>query len=89
MKIVVEIVLEPDPRIHEVRMLVRDSGVGFEPGQADHAFDPPSTADFVDLRALRERIRELGGDVAASSRGLSPEHWSWRCGCRSRMRRPS
>src|SRR5262249_37097519 len=71
MKGVVEIVLEPDRRSHEVRMLIRDTGVGYEPGEADHAFDPPSQMDQVDLYALRERVRALGGDIAASSRGLS------------------
>jgi two-component system CheB/CheR fusion protein len=52
-------------------MLVRDTGVGYEPGEAEHAFDPPSSFQSVDLRAVRARIRELGGDVVASSLGLS------------------
>jgi two-component system CheB/CheR fusion protein len=71
MKGIVEIVLDPDRSAHEVRMLVRDTGVGFEPGAAEHVFDPPSQADCIDMRALRERIRAAGADVTASSRGLS------------------
>jgi CheY-like chemotaxis protein len=70
MKGTLEIAIEPNSISHLVKMAVRDSGIGFDAADAEQAFDPPSISGHVDMRAFRDRVRALGGDVAAASRGL-------------------
>jgi CheY-like chemotaxis protein len=70
MKGVLEIALEPDQNARRAAMSVRDSGVGFEPNDAEKQFDLPAEKGHVDMRALRDRVRGLAGDVLVSSRGM-------------------